>query len=106
MKEGLGFSYFSGSVAVDKANTSGFGKNSMIAVFTKHLPGDSLPETQALSVSKDQGVSFEYYKENPVLDIGKIYFRDPQVFWFEKEKLWKMVVSRPDVQEIQFYESA
>lgn len=106
MKEGLGFSYFSGSVAVDKANTSGFGKNSLIAVFTKHLPGDSLPETQALSVSHDQGMSFEYYKENPVLDINKIYFRDPQVFWFEKEKLWKMVVSRPDVQEIQFYESA
>ena len=106
MKAGLGFSYFSGSVAVDKANTSGFGKNSLIAVFTKHLPGDSLPETQALSVSKDQGMSFEYYKENPVLDIGKIYFRDPQVFWFQKEKLWKMVVSRPDVQEIQFYESA
>jgi sucrose-6-phosphate hydrolase SacC (GH32 family) len=106
MKEGLGFSYFSGSVAVDKANTSGFGKNSMIAVFTKHLPGDSLPETQAISVSHNKGLSFEYYKGNPVLDINKIFFRDPQVFWFEQEKLWKMVVSRPDVQEIQFYESA
>jgi len=106
MKDGLGFSYFSGSVAVDKNNTSGFGKNSMIAVFTKHLAGDSLPETQALSVSSDQGMSFAYYKGNPVLDINKIFFRDPQVFWFEQEKLWKMVVSRPDVQEIQFYESA
>jgi fructan beta-fructosidase len=106
MEEGLGFSYFSGSVAVDKSNTSGFGKNSMIAVFTKHLPGDSLPETQALSISRNQGLTFEYYKENPVLDINKVFFRDPQVFWHNKEKLWKMVVSRPDVQEIQFYESA
>ncbi|QIL37977.1 glycoside hydrolase family 32 protein [Pedobacter sp. HDW13] len=105
MKEGMGFSYFSGSVAIDKANTSGFGKNSMIAIYTKHFAGDSLPEAQAISVSGDQGMSFEYYKENPVLSINKFFFRDPQVFWHKKDKLWKMVVSRPDVQEIQFYQS-
>ena len=106
MKEGMGFSYFSGSVAVDKMNTSGFGKNSMIAFYTKHLPGDSLPETQAISVSNNEGQTFEYYKGNPVLDINKVFFRDPQVFWYEQDKSWKMVVSRPDVQQIHIYQSS
>lgn len=99
------FSYFSGSVAVDNNNTSGFGKKSMIAVYTKHFAGDTLPETQAISISTDTGRTFHYYKQNPVLDINQIFFRDPQVFWHERDNLWKMVVSRPDVQQIQIYES-
>ncbi|PRY55522.1 beta-fructofuranosidase/levanase/fructan beta-fructosidase [Arcticibacter pallidicorallinus] len=99
------FSYFSGSVAVDLQNTSGFGKNSMVAVYTRHFAGDSLPETQALSISKDDGLVFNYYAENPVLDIGKVFFRDPQVFWYPADKLWKMVVALPDVQQIHIYES-
>jgi len=105
MKEGLGFSYFSGSVVVDKENNSGFGKKSMIAFYTRHVPGDSLPETQSISISKNGGKSFEYYEGNPILDIDKVFFRDPQVFWYEKDKKWKMVVSRPDVQQIHIYES-
>lgn len=99
------FSYFSGSVVVDTANTSGLGKQSMIAVFTRHYPGDTLPETQVLSVSTNEGHTFDYYQNNPVLDIKKIFFRDPQVFWYQQDRLWKMVVSIPNVQEIQIYES-
>ncbi|MCM4160951.1 hypothetical protein FHG64_06000 [Antarcticibacterium flavum] len=98
------FSYFSGSVVVDKQNTAGFGEDSFIAVYTRHMPGDSLPETQAISVSND-AINFKYYEGNPVLDINKIFFRDPQVFWYEPEKKWVMVVSLPDVQKIQIYES-
>lgn len=107
LKGGSGdFSYFSGSVVVDHKNTSGFGENSMIAVYTKHFPGDSLPETQALSISQDKGLTFNYYEGNPVLDVNKIFFRDPQVFWYEPENIWKMIISVPDIQEIQFYESS
>ena len=107
LKGGPGnFSYFSGSGVVDHKNTSGFGENSMIAVYTKHFPGDSLPETQALSISRDEGLTFNYYEGNPVLDVNKIYFRDPQVFWYEPENIWKMIVSVPDIQELQFYESS
>ncbi|WP_187264419.1 glycoside hydrolase family 32 protein [Pontibacter beigongshangensis] len=98
------FSYFSGSVVVDKENTAGFGEKSMIAVYTRHFRGDSLPETQALSVSKD-GINFHYYEHNPVLDIGKIFFRDPQVFWYAPEQKWVMAVSLPDIQKIHLYES-
>lgn len=100
------FSYFSGSVVVDRDNTSGFGKNSMIAIYTRHFPGDSLPETQAISVSTDGGREFNYYKQNPVLDINKKSFRDPQVFWHEPSKLWKMVVAIPDQHQIPIYESS
>ncbi|PKQ45363.1 glycoside hydrolase family 32 protein [Confluentibacter flavum] len=98
------FSYFSGSVVVDKNNDAEFGKNSLLAFYTRHFPGDSLPETQAISVSKD-GLKFEYYKKNPVLDINEIFFRDPQVFWHEKTKKWVMAVSLPNKQIVQFYGS-
>jgi sucrose-6-phosphate hydrolase SacC (GH32 family) len=99
------FSYFSGSVVVDKKNTSGFGKNSVIAIYTRHFQGDSLPESQAISVSSDGGKEFHYYDQNPVLDLGKKYFRDPQVFWHEPSQLWKMVVAFPDKHQIPIYES-
>ncbi len=47
MKGGDGsFSYFSGSVVVDRANCAGFGHEAFIAFYTMHIPGDSLPETQ------------------------------------------------------------
>ncbi|WP_276502769.1 glycoside hydrolase family 32 protein [Terrimonas pollutisoli] len=100
------FSYFTGSVAVDTNNTSGFGENSMIAVYTRHFQGDSLPESQAISVSTDGGREFNYYDRNPVLDINKKYFRDPQVFWHKLSSKWKMVVALPDQHQIPIYESA
>ena len=98
------FSYFSGSVVVDKKNDGGFGKNSMIAFYTRHYAGDTLPEAQAISVSQD-GLRFDYYDKNPVLDINKIFFRDPQVFWYEETNKWIMAVSLPAEQKIQFYDS-
>lgn len=105
MKGGDGtFSYFSGSVVVDRLNTAGFGRDAMIAVFTRHIPGDKLPETQALSISTD-GITFNYYDKNPVLNAGQIFFRDPQVFWYAPQVKWVMVVSRPDVHRIQIYDS-
>lgn len=98
------FSYFSGSVVVDKKNHSDFGENSMIAFYTRHYDGDTLPEAQAISVSHD-GLRFDYYDKNPILDIDKIFFRDPQVFWHEETKKWIMAVSLPAEQTVQFYNS-
>jgi len=98
------FSYFSGSVVVDKNNTAGFGANSMIAVYTMHYPGDSLPEQQAISVSNDR-INFNFYEGNPVLDVRKIFFRDPQVFWHEPIQKWVMAVTVPDIKKIHFYSS-
>ncbi|QEK53118.1 hypothetical protein FYC62_16600 [Pedobacter aquae] len=105
MKQNKNFSFFSGSVVVDNNNTSGFGKESFIAVFTRHFRGDSLPETQILAVSQDSGKSYSLFEGNPVLDVNKVYFRDPQVFWHEPSSSWKMVVAVPDIQQIQIFES-
>lgn len=99
------FSLFSGSVAIDNHNTSGFGKESFIAVFTRHFRGDSLPETQILAASQDSGKFYHFFERNPVLDINKVYFRDPQVFWHAPSSMWKMVVTVPDVQQIQIFQS-
>jgi fructan beta-fructosidase len=98
------FSYFSGSVVVDKKNTAGFGPDSMIAFYTMHKRGDTLPEAQGISISGDQ-TNFNFYEKNPVLDVRKVFFRDPQVFWHEPTKKWVMVVTVPDIHKIHFYSS-
>ncbi len=98
------FAYFSGSVVVDKNNTAGFGNNSMVALYTMHRRGDSLPETQGLSVSKDR-INFDFYEGNPVLDVKKVFFRDPQVFWHEPTQKWVMAITVPDIRRIELYSS-
>lgn len=99
------FSYFSGSVVVDTKNTSGFGDSTMIAMYTMHR-GDTIPESQGLSVSKDL-INFNHYDKSPVLNApaGKIFFRDPQVFWYAQGNKWVMVVSLANEHKLQIYES-
>jgi fructan beta-fructosidase len=98
------FSYFTGSVVRDKDNTAGFGANAMIAAYTMHFKGDTLPEVQALSVSTND-IDFNFYQGNPILDVKQKHFRDPQVFWYAPEKKWVMAVARPDAQKVLLYES-
>ena len=105
MKGGDGsFHYFSGSVVVDKKNTAGFGDSSMVAVYTMHK-NDSVPEGQALSYSTDDGKTFQFYNNNPVLDIGSKSFRDPQVFWYPPSNKWMMIVCMPHKHQVSFYDS-
>ncbi len=103
MKGGNGFAYFSGSVIVDKKNTAGFGDSSMIAVYTAHK-NDSVPEYQAISVSRDDTI-FHWYQNNPVLDIGSHSFRDPQLFWYAPKQQWIMIVTHPHQHKVSFYSS-
>jgi fructan beta-fructosidase len=98
-----GYHYFSGSVIVDKSNTSGFGDSSIIAVYTEHK-NDNVPEAQAISYSKD-GVLFNYFTNNPVLNINSNSFRDPQVFWYNPVKKWIMIVTHPKQHKVSFYSS-
>lgn len=98
------FTYFSGSVVVDKNNTAGFGDSSMVAVYTMHK-NDQVPEAQALSYSND-GINFHYYENNPVLDISSNSFRDPQVFWHKRTNKWIMAVAMPHRHKVGFYASS
>lgn len=98
-----GFAYYTGSVVVDKNNTALFGKDKMIAVYTM-TDRKTRNQSQGISVS-DDGILFNYYAGNPVLNINSTEFRDPTVFWHEPTSKWVMVVSSPIERKIKFYSS-
>ena len=79
---------FSGSVVVDKDNTSGFGTQTnppLIAIYTSAYK-DASPhrglQAQSLAYSLDDGQTWTKYSSNPVLNRNSANFRDPKVFWY------------------------
>lgn len=100
---------FSGSVVVDKHDTSGFfgGKSGLVAIFTHHdtKPGTDLTrQRQSLAYSTDRGRTWTKYANNPVLiEEALPDFRDPKVFWFNPQQSWIMVIAAGDA--IRFYKS-
>ena len=102
LKEENGIMMFSGSAVVDEKNTVGFGKNAMIAIYTGHT--DTL-QTQNIAYSNDAGRTFTKYANNPMLNLHKKDFRDPNVFWYDKNDCWIMCVSHPNEHQIEFYQS-
>ena len=102
-----GIMIFSGTVVVDKENSSGFagktGKIPMVAIYTGHQEG--LNQSQHLAFSLDKGRTWTKYDKNPILDLGKKDFRDPKVFWYAPDNKWVMVVALPLEKKVQFYRS-
>ncbi|PWJ54752.1 fructan beta-fructosidase [Dyadobacter jejuensis] len=100
---------FSGSAVVDKANTAGFGKDALVAIFTHHDPVQEKQktgrhETQSIAYSLDDGKTWTKYEGNPVIENPGISdFRDPKVRWFEPQKKWIMTLATKD--RITFYSS-
>jgi len=100
---------FSGGVVIDKNNTSGFGANSMVAIYTADYHGKK--ENQQLAYSTDKGRTWTKYKNNPIiakpLPNGKVMkdFRDPNMFWHEPSKQWIMVVALPTEFKVHIYGS-
>ncbi len=98
---------YSGSAVLDKNNTSGFGKNGkapIVAIFTADLPKQK-KEMQYIAYSNDGGKSYTRYKGNPVIDLNKKDFRDPNVFWHEPTKQWIMTVAMVDEHQVRIYGS-
>lgn len=91
---------FSGSCVIDKENTSGFGKDAMIAFYTS--AGEH--QAQSMAYSLDKGRTFTKYDKNPILTSTNPDFRDPKVFWHEDTKKWIMILAAG--QEMQIYSSA
>ncbi|MFO3787537.1 glycoside hydrolase family 32 protein [Bacillus mojavensis] len=88
---------FSGSAVVDWNNTSGFqtGKEKpLVSIYTQdHEDG----QVQSIAYSNDKGRTWTKYSGNPVIpNPGKKDFRDPKVFWYEKDKKWVMVLAAGD----------
>ncbi len=104
---------FSGSVVVDKNNTSGLQKGNekpLVALFTYHdlkkeKAGVQMDfQYQGMAYSLDKGRTWKKYERNPVIkNNGSKDFRDPKVFWHEKTKRWVMVLAVADHTE--FYHS-
>ncbi|MCA8836694.1 MAG: glycoside hydrolase family 32 protein [Proteobacteria bacterium] len=100
------FDYFSGSVVVDRDNSSGLGIGDvapMVALYTMHYLDDR-PEQQGLSVSHDY-TNFFYYHGNPVLGAPQKFFRDPQVYYDDVRGRWLMVVALPETRTVSLYAS-
>lgn len=98
---------FSGSIVIDKNNTSGFGKKdkpAMVAIYTDNNTRTG-KQSQALAYSTDGGLNFTKYSGNPVLDINSTNFRDPKVFWYAPKKEWVMVAALSDQHKITLYSS-
>jgi levanase/fructan beta-fructosidase len=96
---------FSGSAVLDKDNTSGFGKNSIVAIYTADQPKQQ-KESQFIAYSNDGGLTYTNYAGNPVVDIHKKDFRDPSVIWLEDQHKWLMTVADPAEHKVQFYSSS
>src|SRR3984893_10293564 len=82
---------FSGCAVWDKNNTSGFCKKGgcIVAVYTADQP-NLKKESQYIAYSNDAGMTFTNYALNPVIDLQKKDFRDPNVSWNEELKKWLM----------------
>lgn len=90
---------FSGSCVVDKNNAAGFGKDAVVAYYTSA----SERQMQSMAVSRDNGLTFDKYKGNPIVTSSINDFRDPKVVWNKKGNNWIMVLAAG--QEMQFYSS-
>ncbi|KAI1325374.1 glycosyl hydrolase [Xylariaceae sp. FL0255] len=96
---------YSGSAVVDVNNTSGFfpdQDNGVVAMFT--FQEKSGLETQNIAYSLDGGFTFQYYDNNPVINVDSNNFRDPHVIWYENH--WVVVVSYAADTTIGVYTSS
>ncbi|PWS27610.1 glycoside hydrolase [Pedobacter yonginense] len=98
---------FSGSAVLDKDNVSGFGKGKapVVAFYTADLPKQH-NESQYMAYSTDGGLTFTNYNKNPIIDLNKKDFRDPNVWWHEASKQWIMTVAMVDEHQVRIYGSS
>lgn len=96
---GLG-TVFSGSSVVDSANTAGFGRDAVVALYTSA----DVNQTQSLAHSSDGGMTFEIYPGNPVLTLES-EARDPNMFWDADNGRWVLSLAHALDHEMLFFTS-
>ena len=96
---GLG-AVFSGSSAIDRDNTAGFGKDAVIAMYTS--AGTS--QMQSLAHSNDNGTSFEIFPGNPVITLES-EARDPNFFFNKETGEWNLVLAHALDHEVLVFGS-
>ena len=107
--EGDGVMIFTGSVVVDRENSSGLcdaKSECLVAVYTGHSKTpERTRQAQNIAYSRDSGRTWTKYAGNPVLDLHLADFRDPSVSWDETARQWIMAVSLPKEHKVRFYSS-
>lgn len=93
-------SIFSGSSAIDRNNTAGFGEDAVIALYTS--AGDY--QMQSLASSTDGGMTFTNFADNPVLTLPT-EARDPNMFFNRETGLWNLVLAHALEKEILIFSS-
>lgn len=105
---------FSGSIVVDRDNTSGLGSAdapALVALYTSAYKAGSGHEAgiqaQSLAYSTDGGASWHAYARNPVLTLQpeSRNFRDPKVSWYAAGGYWLMTTVVADAQVVKIYRS-
>ena len=96
---GLG-TVFSGSSAIDRHNTAGFGENAVVTMYTS--AGES--QMQSLAHSTDNGTTFEIYPGNPVITLES-EARDPNFFYNEATGEWNLVLAHALNHEVLVFGS-
>ena len=99
LPDGLG-TIFSGSSAVDVANSAGFGKDAVVTLYTSAATS----QIQSLAYSTDGGYKFSTYEGNPVLPFES-EARDPNMWWNNETKLWTLVLAHALEHEMLIFTS-
>lgn len=102
---------FSGSAVIDKGNRQGFcptgTRDCLVALYTGNVTrGDTqLAQYQNLAYSADNGLTWQQYAHNPVLDLNSKEFRDPNVFWYAPQQKWVMATVKATEHRVALFES-
>lgn len=97
--DGLGM-IFSGSSAVDRSGSAGFGKDAVVALYTSAAAS----QIQSLAWSDDNGETFKKYDGNPTLTLDS-EARDPNMFWDSERNVWIMVLAHALDHEMLIFSS-
>ena len=106
--ESDGVMIFTGSVVIDRENTSGLcapKTECLVAIYTGSSSDGAPLQNQNLAFSRDRGRTWTRYSGNPVLDLKMADFRDPSVSWDPKAHHWVMAVSLPKEHKVRLYAS-
>lgn len=96
---GLGM-VFSGSCAIDKGNSAGYGDDAVVGMYTSA----DASQIQSLVWSNDGGESFEFFPGNPVITLES-EARDPNMFWDEDAKQWVLLLAHALEHEMLVFTS-
>lgn len=104
-----GIMIFSGSVVVDRHNSSGFCKSTvpgddscLVAIYTGY---NGKIQDQNIAYSNDGGLTWAKYSHNPVINLHLANFRDPKVFWYQPDRKWVMVAALSTQHKVLMFSS-